>query len=236
LINVALLVVAGWLIFWFSSDDAFYVNALKVQGNRQLSRAELMASSGLEGVNIFWVNTRSVEQAIEALPGVKSARVRCSLPADCIVDVVEHSALFLWRQGDAEIWIGSDGVVLPARGELPNAIVLNAVGSAAPKPGERLDPVLVNAVEELERLQPEVRVYLYTDQYGLSFWSAHGWQVRLGPGQQIETKLILLRALTDHLWNEGITPAFIDVRYPEAPYYGEQSKPGDPEHAEPNGF
>jgi len=233
LINAFLLVVAGWLLYWFSNGDLFYVDSLQIEGGRRLPEAELMSIAGLEGVNIFWIDTRVAERVLEALPEVESARVRCSLPAKCVVHLVEKQALIVWRQGDAEVWIAADGTVIPARGELPNAIVLDAVEGTALRPGDQLDPTLVAAVKDLERLQPEVRSYQYTDRYGLSFRNTYGWLVRLGHGQQAEAKLNLMRALADYLVDQGITPAFIDVRFPEAPYYVEQSGFMDSELSDP---
>jgi hypothetical protein len=55
----------------------------------------------------------------------------------------------------------------------------------------------------------------------LSFRNIHGWLVRLGKGPDVEAKLEVLAALTKHLSDRGITPTFVDVGYPEAPYYGE---------------
>jgi hypothetical protein len=110
-------------------------------------------------------------------------------------------------------------VAVRARGNLPNAIVLDAAGSAALMPGDHLDTTLVSAVRELEQLQPLVRVYGYSDRYGLSFRNARGWLVRLGQGQDVAARLALVRALTEHLASQGIEPTFIDVRYLEAPYY-----------------
>jgi len=117
------------------------------------------------------------------------------------------------------VWIGADGVVVPARGDLPNAIVLDASGSTALRPGDRLSPDLVAAVKALERSQPEIRVYQYSDRYGLSFRDTHGWLIRLGQGQEIERQLTVLDALAAHLQRQGIAPSFVDVRFPEAPYY-----------------
>jgi hypothetical protein len=111
--------------------------------------------------------------------------------------------------------------VLRARGELPNAIVLDAVDSTALKPGDRLDIDIVTGVEELARRQPEVREYQYSDEYGLSFQSDYGWSIRLGDGREIETKLRLAAVLTDWISNQGVPTSYIDVRYPEAPYLGE---------------
>lgn len=221
LIRALLLLTAAWLFYWFGSADMFYIRGLQVSGNERISTAEVTAYSGIQGINIFWVDTEAVEQAIEAVPDIESATVHCNMPADCFVKVVERQALFVWRQGDAQVWIGAEGMVFPARGELPDALVLDAAGSTALRPGDRVDLTLVAAIEELQRIQSEVRLYQYSEQDGLSFRNAVGWPVRLGTGQEIDVKLDLLRSLTDYLSVQGVAPAFVDVRYPEAPYYGE---------------
>jgi cell division septal protein FtsQ len=158
---------------------------------------------------------------LETVPDIESASVHCNLPADCFVEIVERQALFVWRQGDSQVWIGADGMVFPARGELSDALVVNAAGSTALKPGDQVDLTLVAAIEELARIQPEIRLYQFTEQEGLSFRNASDWPVRFGSGQEIHTKLELLRSLTDYLTGQGVAPTFVDVRYPEAPYYGE---------------
>jgi hypothetical protein len=135
--------------------------------------------------------------------------------------LVERPAFLVWSQGEAQVWVADDGMVMPARGDLPNAIVLDAAGSTALKPGDMLDPMLVVAIKELVQIQPEVRVYQYSDDYGLSFRNDYGWMIRLGNGQEIETKVTLVNAITDHLLTVSVEPAFVDVRYLEAPYYRE---------------
>lgn len=220
-ISAFLLIVAAWLVYWFSSEDMFYIQSIQVTGSKRLTEAELMGISGLEGVNIFWVDTRVVEETIEEMPDIASARVHCGLPADCVIDLVERQPLFVWLQGQAKAWIGSDGTVLPARGDLSDALVLNASGSTALKPGDRVGSELVTAVTELQRLKPEIRVYDYSNEYGLSFRNSHGWQVRLGKGPEMEAKLKVLDALTQYLAGHGIVPSFVDVRFPDAPFYRE---------------
>lgn len=219
LLSVLLLIAASWIFYWFGTNEMFYVRGLRVEGSERVDEAELMLTSGLAGINIFWVDTRAAEQAIEELPDIASARVHCSLPADCAVHLVERKPLFVWLQGDARAWIGTDGMVLPARGDFAEAIVLEASASTALRPGDQVDLDLVTAVEQLQRLRPEIPMYQFSDEYGLSFRNAHGWLVRLGGGPQMETKLRVLDALTEHLATQGIAPAFVDVRFPEAPYY-----------------
>jgi hypothetical protein len=138
-----------------------------------------------------------------------------------VIQLEERSPLFVWRQGDAQVWISDDGVVLPVRGELPDSIVLDAGAGRALKPGDHLEKDVVIAVEELSRLKPDIQAYQYSDQFGLIFLNDRGWPVRIGEGADIGVRLKVLNAVTEYLAENGITPAFIDVRYPDAPFYGE---------------
>jgi cell division septal protein FtsQ len=221
LFSLLLVGVAAWLLYSFNNSDVFYVNDLTIEGNNRLTAEDLLATSDLLGMNIFWINTYQAVEAIEALPYVESVQMSCGIPARCVIQLEERLPLFVWRQGDAQVWISSDGTVLPVRGELPDSIVLDAGAGRALKPGDHLDRNVVLAVEELSRLKPEVKAYQYSDQYGLAFVNEQGWPVRLGEGADIGVKLKVLNAVTDYLVNDGITPVFIDVQYPDAPFYGE---------------
>lgn len=219
--SILLLAAAAWLLYSFNSNDIFYINDVRVEGNNRLSEEDLLVISDLLGMNVFWVDIHQAEQAIEALPDVSAARMRCGIPADCVIQLQERTPLFVWRQGDAQVWIGDDGIVLPVRGELPGSIVLNAGAGRALKPGDYLSEGIVTAVEELSRLKPDVKTYQYSEPYGLVFRNEHSWPVRIGEGADIGVKLKVLNAVTDHLVTSGITPSFVDVRYPDAPFYGE---------------
>jgi cell division septal protein FtsQ len=221
LLSLLLLITSGWLFYWFSTNEMFYVRSVQVEGSERVQEAELLSISDLDGINIFWVDTRAAEMAIEELPDIASARVRCGLPADCTLHLVERQPLFVWLQGDARAWIGADGTVLPARGDFDEAIVLDAGTSTALKPGDQVDLELVTAVEQLHKLNPEIRTYQFSKEYGLTYRNVHGWMVRLGLEPPMEAKLGVLEVLTEHLVSQGITPSFVDVRYPEAPFYRE---------------
>jgi hypothetical protein len=221
MLDMILLLVLGWLLYWLVTADVFYVSGLNVKGSGRVSEAELLVASGLSGIHIFWADADAAAQGIEALPDVESAQVQCRLPAKCTVTLAEARSLLVWRQGDAQVWIGADGQVLPARGDLPHGIVVDAVGSTALRPGDRVDPGLVEGVLELDRLLPNVQEYQYSEDHGLSFRNDRGWEIRLGIGPEMETRLGLAQAFEEYFQSQGITPSFLDLRFPEAPYYGE---------------
>ncbi len=214
-----LLVVSIWAVYWFANSSSFYIGQVEVEGNGRLSEAEILTLSQLSGMNVFWADTAQAVQRIEALPDVESAGVRCRLPAHCVIHVVERKPVLVWRQGEAHIWIGADGVAVAARGRLPNTTVLEAVGTTALKPGDRLDPKIIQAIQAMQALRPEVQVYQYSDHYGLMFSPSPNQTVRLGDGDRIAAKLAIMDALTKKLLDQGVRPSLIDVRYPEAPYY-----------------
>lgn len=214
-----LLVLCAWSVYWFANASTFYIHQVQVEGTSRLSEAEVLNLSALQGVNVFWADTAQATRLIEALPDVESARVRCQLPGRCVINIVERHPALIWRQGEAHIWVGEDGVAVPARGKLPDAIVLESVGTTALKPGDRLDPEIIQAIHAMQALRPQVRVLEYSERYGLMFSIGPDQKVRLGDGSRIATKLAILEALNERLLDQGIRPSLIDVRYPEAPYF-----------------
>ena len=53
---MALLVLAGWVVYDSASSDRFRVRSVRVQGNVLLSRAEVESVAAVTGVNVFWVD------------------------------------------------------------------------------------------------------------------------------------------------------------------------------------
>ncbi|RMF35087.1 MAG: FtsQ-type POTRA domain-containing protein [Chloroflexi bacterium] len=219
LVAAAMLVAGVWLLYLFGTQDAFFISEVEVRGNQRVTVEEIVAASGLRDLNIFWADPREVATRVrEALPDLTEVRVRCGLPARCRITVVERPPLLVWRQGEARIWIGADGVAVPARGERPGMMVVESPGGTL-RPGERLDPRIVETALQLHDLLPPGTVVQYTARYGFTFVDRRGWVVRLGVGEDMALKLTVLEALAQELTAQGVRPAFVDLRYLEAPYY-----------------
>jgi len=158
-----------------------------------------------------------VEAAVARLPGIKEARVRCRLPNRVVVEVVERQAQIVWQRDGTRYWVDEAGVVLPARGELEGALLVEDLAPGPLRVGDRLDPRVVESALELHQLLPELAAVQYSDQ-GLSFHHQGGYPIYLGVGDMPE-KVAIMKALVRKLAAEGIQPEFIDLRFKEGPYY-----------------
>jgi cell division septal protein FtsQ len=94
-------------------------------------------------------------------------------------------------------------------------------GSGQPLPvGERIQPDLVEMLWELGRLMPELEQVVYDPALGLILRTEQGWPVRIGrTPDRLRIKLAILQALVDELAQRGANVDFVDLRYPERPYY-----------------
>ncbi len=216
---MALLVVGAILYVWLS--DTFYVTRISVAGNVLTPAQEIVRTSGIGGQHIFWVNaTAASERIAHGIPSVKSARVDCQLPNRCAIKVQERQPIVAWRFGGAVTWIADDGMAFAAQRDasLP-LITIEAPQGPALLPGKEADQRIVKAAVAVAKALPSVRQYKYTTEHGLEFQSEGSFPVYLGLGENMADRAMMWKAVEAELKQQGVTPQFVDLRYPVAPYY-----------------
>jgi hypothetical protein len=85
-------------------------------------------------------------------------------------------------------------------------------------PGKEADQRIVTAAVAVARAMPKVRQYKYTTEHGLEFQSKDGFPVYLGLGENMADRAMMWKAVEAELRALGMTPQFVDLRYPVAPY------------------
>jgi cell division septal protein FtsQ len=219
LVVIALLVVGAILYVWLS--DTFYVTRISVAGNVLTSAQEIVQTSGIGGQHLFWVNhTAAGERIANGIPSIKSARVDCQLPNRCTIKVQERQPNVAWRFGGAVTWIAADSMAFAAKRDtdLP-LITIEAPQGPALLPGKEADQRIVTAAVAVAKAMPNVRVYKYTLDHGLEFQSDAGFPVYLGLGDNMADRAMMWKAAEAELRALGVTPQFVDLRYPVAPYF-----------------
>lgn len=242
-ILLAIAVAGGGLALWLTVDSRFYVYDAQIVGNRRLSHQEIFEASRLGGLHILWARSATIESRIlEALPSLESVEVGCRLPANCSISVVERRPRVLWDESGELWWIDEEGAVFPGMASMP----VRDDGASSPSqidadaPTDSLGQWVVRGPLPREDgrgkdyLEEQVRValvelwengrhlpseYQYDPEQGLSFVDAHGWRVIVGQGSGMARRLEVLEQLVTHLESQGVAPRFVDVRFPEAPYY-----------------
>jgi len=214
-----LLMFAGWVIYAIFNSSNFYVYGIEVRGTTTVTYEEVYSISGLEGLSVFWVDPAAIARQVETLSNVKSAHVKVRLPARVIVTVEERTPVILWQTGDAQWWVDAEGIILPPRAHLSDALTIIDADAKPVSPGQALDLSVIQTAQSLRQLLPELPVMNYSRATGISFTTGEGWPVYLGDGQDMDAKLTILVNLRKDLMARGITPECIDVRFIERPFY-----------------
>ena len=221
----ALAVIALAGVRWFTGE-AFQVSpkSIQVQNNEGVPAVQIVAASGLIGEHVLFVDLDEAAARIDDQPGVDAARITCEWNglARCTVVVQVSRALAVIQTSMGKRWIDKSGKVQQAEGDVPESLQLRAEGEADFEPGSTVEPSLVQALLELKELQPGVKQYGYSHQYGVTYADERGWRVRLGTAGragEMKDKLGLVRQLRDRLVADKTTPGVIDVRFVDAPYY-----------------
>jgi cell division septal protein FtsQ len=222
IIAVLLLFAMGAALF-VSLGDVFYVTRLSIVGNTRTPAQEIAQISEIGGKHILWINqAAAAERVANGIPSIKSARVECQLPGKCVIRVQEREPRVVWQFGGAVTWVADDGLAFAARvtkGDDLNLVSIEAPQGPALLPGKAADPRMITAVLAVTRALPKVRHYRYTPEHGLEFESADGFSVYLGLGENMADRAMLWQAAEDELAQQGITPRFVDLRFPTAPYF-----------------
>ncbi len=233
-VSGALVVSIALVGMWVGFDESFYVSAPSVAGHQRVTAAEIVSGSGMAGLHALWANPSAIEAAmLQSLPSLRAARVSCVLPANCAIAVTEREPFLAWRWGQAEVWVDRSGTAFAAPGVSATLPLSGTVGQTAPQrlvvasidapglaPGQRVDPQAMSTMVAATDALPDVRVYRYSLARGLEFDDPNGFPVYLGVGSNVGDRAAVWRALREDLAARGITPTYIDVRFPLAPYYG----------------
>lgn len=148
-------------LYGLASTSAFTLARTELPSLTWTTRDALVgAIDTKEGTNLFRIETRPLEDRLRLLPGVASARVEVSLPDTLVVQVVERTAILIWKVGDVLFLVDRAGVIFAtAPPDEPTTAVLEAIADARPASvqlgvGSTLDPVDLDAATRLASLKP----------------------------------------------------------------------------------
>jgi cell division septal protein FtsQ len=209
------------LLVWFFADERFYVYTAQIQGNSLVTADEVYRAGGLHAMSIFYIDRQKVAQGIASgIAGVTQVRVQCRLPARVSVRIYEQDVRYLWRRADASFLVDGEGHILKADdGTHAGLLVIQDLDNQPVQPGGKVDVVALTAVGRLHGILPEVQVFEYSRDRGVSLSDARGWRVYFGDDQQLTEKVATLQALLDKLTRENQSVRVIDLRFVASPYY-----------------
>jgi len=217
------------LLIYVSTTEKFFVFGADVLGNHHVETDKIYLASGVHEQNVFWIRPNKVAEAVVQLDGIRAASVRCRLPAHVTIEVTERQPLILWHievQGN-DWWLDEEGVVLPYQGVVSDTVFVVDYSERLLNIGDRVEPEgIVISVQQLAASLPEVSLFYYQPDRGLSFVqkTAYGsWPVYVGDSNDLARKILVLQALTDYFVEHKMRPTYVDVRWADYPVFG---KPG----------
>jgi hypothetical protein len=211
-----------------STAEEFFVYDAEIAGARHLSHQAIYDAAGVHEMNMFWLRADRIAERIRQLDGIKAVHVWCGLPSRLTIEVEEREPVMMWRADSQQHdwWLDIEGMVLPYHGDVESPDTIFVVDSSERhlSPGMRIGPDdIVQSVQQLAAAVPQVKVFFYEADRGLSFnfgTDKRGWPVFVGDSENLERKIQAVQSLTNHLVGNKIRPRFVDVRWAEYPVYG----------------
>jgi hypothetical protein len=230
LLSFFLVALFGAGIYFAWTLPTFRATGPTLVGNQMLRVEEIESVLRLNNAPIFLVIPAKAEAALRvAFPEITSAKVSVELPNKVVTTITERQPVIRWEQEGGFAWVDAEGVAFIPRGEAQNLVVVSASGSPPAGLKSESDPfgpvpyVAPQIIESIRLLAPHIpqgSVLLYNPKFGIGWVDNRGWTVWFGSNaEQTDVKLLIYSALLDSLAQRGITPSFINVAYPGAPYY-----------------
>jgi cell division septal protein FtsQ len=207
---------------WLFASDAFYVYATEVEGNQLITRDQVVTTSRLEGMNIFFVRPDAVAAELKKLPYVLAAQVKCGLPNRVHIRLTERQPAVTWQVGDARYAVDREGVVLPTP-PLSDTLAIRVLSGNPPQFGDKVDASAIAMVQAIQKLRPDATGLVYTADHGVGLETSQGWTVYLGEDPaQLADQLSLLDRLAPELQTPASRIDYLDLRFPASPYLKEK--------------
>jgi hypothetical protein len=228
--SVFIVILLGVALYLLLSLPYFRVPSATVLGNNRLTREEIESVMGVLGQSIFTVQPEEVEARLRMnYPELLSAQVNVYLPNHVYVTMTEREPVILWQQDEGITWIDATGVAFRPRGlvaglvpvkglVVPPAGALSGDDPFAPKP--YMQKELVDSILLLAPHVPADTTMVFDRTYGLGWTDSRGWKSFFGTSaDDMPLKVRVYQSLVDSLVNRGVSPTFINVMYPDAPFY-----------------
>ncbi|MBI3242683.1 MAG: FtsQ-type POTRA domain-containing protein [Chloroflexi bacterium] len=218
--SLAIVMLLSSLLLHLLSSSDYFVTAISLAGSHYVPGEDIYSASGVNNINILWIDPAQIKAGVEAVPGIKSAVVEVAWPNSVTIEVVENEPVLAWSQGGQTMWVDKEGVVFPARDELSGLLPIAVDDATVPlAEGSRIPVSVVEGALQLKQLRSNIELLHYDSANGLSYQDGRNWRGYFGAGADMEVKLAVYETLISDLLARDIHPATISVVDKDAPYY-----------------
>ena len=226
--SLVIAVLAGAVLIWMLNSSLFDIRSVSVHRASASPPPALdprkidgIAQSAL-GQNAFRVDTAALRERLRAIPGVADTVLTTSLDGRVTVTVSYEAPVANWVIGGQSYLVNSDGEVLAPRYMSDLELTVEDEGSAAARPGDRIDLDALHAAYQLQHNLPLLRVMPSRIRYApgrLVVVDHSGRELQFGTPERLASKLVALHAVLEHAGRRGERIASIDLRPVDRPTY-----------------
>jgi len=218
--GAAALLLAG-LLYQLLNAPALRVGRVEITGNRLLSREEIVQAAGVLGKSVFAVDKRQTAGAVAGLAALRKVEVAVALPDTVSISVAEYEPKYVWQAAGGSYLLDERGVVLAVGQTVAGLPTVLEVDGKPRRRGDVVDLAPLRAAAELAALWPARLGAVPVWEYGAGGLAVAGaeWRAELGDGNDLEAKVLALAAVVDHVNAAGKQLDYVDVSYPDRPYY-----------------
>ncbi len=236
---IALFVIVIVGVSFALSSANFQIHQIDIMGTQNTRLVDDIQHMGIQGQNIFLLNTGDLTTRIEALPMVDSVNLAKQLPNLVIINVVERTPVLLWQTQQGTFSVDSKGVVIAPASDTTGIDHLMTVVDVSKGVAQQIHPgTLLSAADIAFATQVNTRlehlsgVSSFTLRYDVvpsqgehgSFIvvSSNGWLAYLGGADDnnpLDNRLIELQQILNLAQQKQLNLATIDLRFGLRPVY-----------------
>jgi hypothetical protein len=216
---IKLVVLVGLIILLKYGEAFFRVSDITVEGAKDLTAQAVINSSGLEeGMSMILLNEKKIaERIMHDYPEIKEVKLERNLPDSLVLAVTERTLAAYLMSADGYWMIDRDAVCFAFTGKITGGFpVITGISDTLLIPGEPLEcPFRRETLSNLFANWPgpellDIETMDFSDRYNLVINTADGWQIWLGDGKNMDTKLLLVSESIPYIDRDALVR--LDVR------------------------
>jgi hypothetical protein len=113
------------LIAWRSPE--YRISEVRITGLQRLTEDEVLSKVKITGIPVFAIIPETIANQINAaFPEFRDVNVEVGLPAQLTIKIIERQPMITWQSKDAQMWVDSEGYLIPARGQADAMLIIQA--------------------------------------------------------------------------------------------------------------
>lgn len=219
--------------YYFLHSAVFFIEDITVKGDQAVPAQDIIALAGVTaGQNIFEVNVKASQKAIEIIPRVKQATIKRIFPCRIEISVIERTPWAYVVHDSGVLLLDKEGICLDKLTTIEETEL--AVISIANMPqviqeGQQVNKTAIELIRCISEALPadllqEVSEFHYSEKGQVIVFTLNGSEVRLGGKERLDQKISYWRRLIKMQRESGNKNEweYIDLRFKGQPVIQEK--------------